>query len=174
MKIGTIASVIADGGVVALCDYDKAYLLGSGLNESTVERIIHIRGDEHNNPFVLYASNLHMVKNLLAPTISYDAWMFAEKLWPSSLVLILNMPMVPMNVKCGMKATGVCCPTDSMLRQIIALSNQPCVMVPISLSTVDLKQNMIDLRTNGSIFIPKMSPIMDARGMLRRIDSEMV
>lgn len=171
MKIGMIASVIENGGVVALCDHNQAYLLGSGLNESTVERIIHIRGTEHNNPFVLYASNLHMIKNLLAPTISYDAYIFAEKMWPSSLMLVLNMPTVPANVKCGMNATGVCCPTDATLRQIIALSNQPCVMVPVSLSIVDLNQNMIDLRTDGSIFIPKYSPIMDARGMLRRIDS---
>lgn len=168
--LGKISQVLKSGRIVATTKNETHYLIGSALSQETIEKMYQIKKKEPQNALVVFTSNLQMVKHL-APSISYEAHKLAESLWPSSLVLVLNVTGVPEIVTAGTNATGICCPTQKFLRQIISISG-PIVIMPVS-SAVASNISNVDLLTDYDIQLSKNPPIIDAREVpLRRLDSE--
>lgn len=165
-----ISQVLKVGGIAAATKDETHYLIGSALSQEAIEKMYHIKKKEPQNALVVFASNLQMVEHL-APGISHEAYKFAKALWPSSLVLVLNVTGVPEIVTAGTNATGICCPTQKFLRQIISISG-PIVIMPVP-SAAASNISDVDLLTDYDIQLSKNPPIIDAREVpLRRLDSE--
>ena len=170
VALGKISEILKSGGIVAATKKKTYYLIGSALSHETIHKMYQIKKKEPQNALVVFASNLQMVKQL-APGISYEAHKLAESLWPSSLVLILNVTGMPEIVTAGTNTTGICCPIQKFLRQIISISG-PIVIMPAPFAT-DSNISDVDLLTDYDIQLSKNPPIIDAREVpLRRLDSE--
>lgn len=168
--LGRISQVLKGGGIVATTKDETHYLIGSALSQEAIEKMYQIKKKEPQNALVVFASNLQMVERL-APSISHEAHKLAESLWPSSLVLVLPVTGVPTIVTAGTNATGICCPTQKFLRQIISISG-PIVIMPVPSEAVSNISNA-DILTDYDLQLSKNSPVVDAREVpLRRLDSE--
>ena len=168
--LGRISQILKVGGIVATTKAETYYLIGSALSQEAIEKMYQIKKKEPQNALVVFASNLQMVEQL-APNISHEAHKLAETLWPSSLVLILPVTGVPTIVTAGTNATGICCPTQKFLRQIISISG-PIVIMTVPSEAVSNIPN-VDILTDYDLQLSKNSPVIDAREVpLRRLNSE--
>lgn len=169
-ELGAVAQLVERGELVALCG-TNTYLVCSALNEESISKALKIKG-KHDNPPILYSANLTMAEKYVR-NISHEAYVTAQKFWPSSTIFILPVKKtIPSIVTCELDATAFACPTEKVLRQISCLINSPLILVLVD--PVVLKQQNYDIAVADCDlpFIRKPPIIFDGRDELRRIETE--
>lgn len=168
-ELGAVAQLVKRGELVALLG-TNTYLVCSALNEETISTAFKIKG-KRDNPLILYAANLTMANEYIR-NISHEAYVTAQKLWPSSAIFILPVKKtIPSIVTCNLDAATFACPTEKVLRQISCLINSPLVLVKIDPVALE-ELNYIAVAECDLPFVWKRPVIFDGRDDLRRVEAE--
>lgn len=168
-ELGAVAQLVERGELVALCR-TNTYLVCSALNEESISKALKIKG-KHDNPLILYSANLTMAEKYVR-NISHEAYVTAQKLWPSATIFILPVKKsIPNIVTCNLDAAAFACPTEKVLRQISCLINSPLVLIKIDPVILE-ELNYIAVAECDLPFIRKRPVIFDGRDDLRRVDAE--
>lgn len=167
-QIGTISRHIKHGELVAFRG-TNTYLVCDALNEDSVSNALQLKG-KSDNPLVVYIANLSMA-NRYVHNISHEAYTTAERVWPSTVLLILPAKkVIPNLVTRGLDSAVFLCPTEKVLRQISCLINSPLVLVKIDPVVLEQRSNDIAVADCDLPFIRKPPIIFDGRDGLVRIE----
>ena len=169
-QLGAVARLVERGELVALWG-TNTYLVCSALNEGSISKALMIKG-KRGNPLILYSANLTMAEKYVR-NISHEAYVTAQKFWPSSTIFILPVKKnIPSIVTCNLDAAAFACPTEKIIRQISCLINAPLVLVKIDPVVLEQQNNDIIVADCKLPFIRKQPIIFDGRDELRRIETE--
>lgn len=169
-ELGAVAQLIERGEMVTLRG-TNTYLVCSALNEESVSKALKIKGN-HDNPLILYLANLTMANEYIR-NISHEAYVTAQKLWPSSTIFILPVKKsIPSIVTCNLDAAAYACPTEKVLRQISCLINRPLVLVKTDPVVLEQQNYDIAVADCDLPFVGKPPIVFDGRDELRRIETE--
>jgi L-threonylcarbamoyladenylate synthase len=114
-----IASVIANGGVIAFRT-DTFYGLGADpFNRDAVQRIKQLKGREGDKPILVVISDREQVARFISElSPAFD--LLAGKFWPGPLTLIGQAaPEVPEEITAGTETVGVRLPGDDAVRTLV-------------------------------------------------------
>lgn len=168
-QLGAVARLVERGELVAFWG-TNTYLVCSALNEGSISKAFMIKG-KRDNSLILYSANLTMAEKYIR-NISHEAYITAQKFWPSSTIFILPVKKnIPSIVTCNRDATAFACPTEKVLRQISCLINSPLALVKINPVVLDQQNYDIAVADCDLPFIQKPI-IFDGRDELRRIETE--
>ena len=119
------ASIIKNGGLVAI-PTETVYGLGAdGMNERAVAKIFEAKGRPQDNPLILHICGPEQIE-LFCHHIPQAAYDLAEKFWPGPLTMVLPArDRVPKRTTGGLSTVAVRCPDCDVTRQIIHLSGVP-------------------------------------------------
>ena len=119
------ASILKDGGLVAL-PTETVYGLGAnGLDPEAVAKIFQVKGRPQDNPLILHVADPAQMDSL-CHHIPESAYRLAEKFWPGPLTMVLPArDLVPKCTTAGLPTVAVRCPDSAITRQIIALAGVP-------------------------------------------------
>lgn len=114
-----IASVIANGGVVAFRT-DTFYGLGADpFNCHAVQRVKQLKGGEGAKPILVVISDREQVGRFIAePSPVFD--LLARTFWPGPLTLIGKAaPEIPQEITAGTETIGLRLPGDDTVRMFV-------------------------------------------------------
>jgi L-threonylcarbamoyladenylate synthase len=114
-----IASVIANGGVVAFRT-DTFYGLGADpFNRDAVQRIKQLKGREEGMPILIVISDREQVgRFIFEPSPIFD--LLAKRFWPGPLTLIgTAAPEVSEGITAGTETIGLRLPGDDTVRMFV-------------------------------------------------------
>lgn len=169
-QLGAVARLVERGELVALWG-KNTYLVCSALNEESISKAFMIKG-KRDNALILYSANLTMAEKYVR-NISHEAYVTAQKFWPSSAVFILPVKkIIPSIVTCNLDAAAFACPTEKVLRQISCLINSPLVLIKVPSEALEELNYDIAAVDCDLPFIRKPPIIFDGRDELRRIETE--
>ena len=119
------ASIIKDGGLVAL-PTETVYGLGAnGLDPEAVAKIFQVKGRPQDNPLILHVADPAQMDSL-CHHIPESAYRLAEKFWPGPLTMVLPArDLIPKCTTAGLPTVAVRCPDSEITRKIIALAGVP-------------------------------------------------
>ena len=119
------ATIIRNGGLVAI-PTETVYGLGAnGLDENAVLKIFEAKGRPQDNPLILHVAEPEEMERF-CHDIPKAAYVLAEKFWPGPLTMILpRKPIVPLRTTAGLETVGVRCPDHPVTRAIIAAADAP-------------------------------------------------
>ena len=119
------ATIIKDGGLVAI-PTETVYGLGAdGLNPEAVAKIFEVKGRPQDNPLILHVADAHQI-DTLCHNVPESAYRLAEKFWPGPLTMVLPArDCVPKCTTAGLPTVAVRCPDSAITRRIIRLSGVP-------------------------------------------------
>ena len=121
----TAASIIKNGGLVAI-PTETVYGLGAnGLDPEAVAKIFIAKGRPQDNPLILHVADASEIEKL-CHSIPAAAYKLAEKFWPGPLTMVLPArDVVPQCTTAGLPTVAVRCPDNAVTREIIRLSGCP-------------------------------------------------
>lgn len=114
-----LASIIANGGVIAFRT-DTFYGLGADpFNRDAVQRIKQLKGREGDKPILVVISDREQVGRFISEqSPAFD--LLTRKFWPGPLTLIgTAAPEVPAEITAGTKTIGVRLPGDDSVRALV-------------------------------------------------------
>lgn len=114
-----IASVIANGGVIAFRT-DTFYGLGADpFNRHAVQKIKQLKGGEGDKPVLVVISDREQVGRFISqPSPAFD--LLAKTFWPGPLTIIGKAaPEVPEEISAGTESIGVRLPGDDTVRMFV-------------------------------------------------------
>ena len=119
------ASILKNGGLVAI-PTETVYGLGAdGLNPEAVKKIFEVKGRPQDNPLILHVADAAELDKL-CHSIPESAYRLAEKFWPGPLTMVLPArDIVPASTRAGLPTVAVRCPDCAITRDIIRLSGVP-------------------------------------------------
>lgn len=124
-QIEAAASILRNGGLLAI-PTETVYGLGAnGLNEAAVQGIFAAKGRPQDNPLILHIPSADWLERYCAdvPEIAYR---LAEAFWPGPLTMILRKrDIVPLCTTGGLETVGMRCPDQAVTRAIIASAGVP-------------------------------------------------
>lgn len=169
-QLGMISQLIEQGELVALVGADT-YLICSALNEGSISKAFGIKG-KHDTPLIVFTANLTMANEYIR-NISHEAYVTAQKLWPSSTVFILPVKKtIPSIVTCDLDAAAFTCPTEKTIRQISCLINAPLILVKIDPVLLGQQIDNLAVVDCDLPFLRKPPIIFDGRDGLRRVETD--
>ena len=121
----TAATIIKNGGLVAL-PTETVYGLGAnGLDEEAVAKIFIAKGRPQDNPLILHISEAAEMEHI-CHSIPKAAYLLAEKFWPGPLTMVLPAKdCVPLSTRANLPSVAVRCPDCAITREIIRLAGVP-------------------------------------------------
>ena len=121
----TAATIIKDGGLVAI-PTETVYGLGAnGLDPEAVAKIFKAKGRPQDNPLILHVADAAEIEKF-CHSIPESAYRLAEKFWPGPLTIVLPArESVPKCTTAGLPTVAVRCPDNAVTREIIRLSGCP-------------------------------------------------
>jgi len=128
------ASLIKEGGLVAI-PTETVYGLGAnGLNPSAVAKIFVAKGRPQDNPLILHVAAPADIEKF-CHSIPPAAWLLAEQFWPGPLTMVLPArDCVPKCTTAGLPTVAVRCPDNAVTRRIIQLAGVPVAAPSANLS----------------------------------------
>ena len=119
------ASIIRQGGLVAV-PTETVYGLGAnGLDPEAVKKIFEAKGRPQDNPLILHISQASEMTRY-CHSIPDAAWALAEAFWPGPLTMVLPaLDSVPLSTRAGLPTVAVRCPDCAITREIIRLAGVP-------------------------------------------------
>ena len=118
--ITTVASVLKDGGVVAIPTETVYGLAGNALKGECVKKIYEAKGRPSDNPLIVHISDISQWAPLVK-AIPESAMALAEKFWPGPLTIILpKSDIIPDEICGGLSTVAVRMPSDEIARSIIS------------------------------------------------------
>jgi len=129
------ASLLADGGLVAIPTETVYGLAANALDADAVERIFTAKGRPATNPLIVHVSDTRMARSLAG------AWPTAAEritaaLWPGPVTVIVPRgPSVPDAVTAGGPTVAVRCPEHRLARRLIEKAGLPLAAPSANRST---------------------------------------
>ena len=119
------ASILRNGGLVAI-PTETVYGLGAnGLNPEAVAKIFQAKGRPQDNPLILHICGPEQIE-LFCHHIPQAAYTLAERFWPGPLTMVLPArSIVPKCTTAGLSTVAVRCPDSHVTREIIRLAGVP-------------------------------------------------
>lgn len=110
------------GGQIGVIPTDTIYgLVGSALNENTVERIYQVRKRDRNKPLVILISDVKNLKDF-GVVLTDEQRKFLKRSWPGEVSVILPTTAQFDYLSCGTKGLAFRLPKDHRkLRQLLQL-----------------------------------------------------
>jgi L-threonylcarbamoyladenylate synthase len=123
--IDEAAAILRGGGLVAFAT-ETVYGLGAdATNPEAVARIFAVKGRPSNNPLIVHASDLVMVKSYVADWPATAATL-ARQFWPGPLTLVLpRFRSIPDLVTAGRDTVAIRIPAPLAARELIAATGRP-------------------------------------------------
>ena len=123
--IAKVASILRDGGVVAIPTETVYGLAGNALKGECVKKIYEAKGRPSDNPLIVHISDIsHWAP--LVKAIPESALALAEKFWPGPLTIILpKSDIIPNEISGGLDTVAVRMPSDEIARAIISQCGFP-------------------------------------------------
>ena len=123
--ITKVASILKDGGVVAIPTETVYGLAGNALKGECVKKIYEAKGRPSDNPLIVHISDISQ----WAPLVKFipeTALALAEKFWPGPLTIILpKSDIIPKEISGGLDTVAVRMPSDKIARGIISKCGFP-------------------------------------------------
>ena len=123
--ITKVASILKDGGVVAIPTETVYGLAGNALKGECVKKIYEAKGRPSDNPLIVHISDISQ----WAPLVKFipeTALALAEKFWPGPLTIILpKSDIIPKEISGGLDTVAVRMPSDEIARAIISKCGFP-------------------------------------------------
>ena len=123
--ITKVASILKDGGVVAIPTETVYGLAGNALKGECVKKIYEAKGRPSDNPLIVHISDISQ----WAPLVKFipeTALALAEKFWPGPLTIILpKSDIIPPEISGGLDTVAVRMPSDKIARAIISACGFP-------------------------------------------------
>ena len=118
--IAEVASILKDGGVVAIPTETVYGLAGNALKGECVKKIYEAKGRPSDNPLIVHISDISQWAPLVRE-IPEAAIALAEKFWPGPLTIILpKSAIIPKEISGGLDTVAVRMPSDEIARAIIS------------------------------------------------------
>ena len=118
--IAEVASILKDGGVVAIPTETVYGLAGNALKGECVKKIYEAKGRPSDNPLIVHISDISQWAPLVRE-IPETAIALAEKFWPGPLTIILpKSDIIPAEISGGLDTVAVRMPSDEIARAIIS------------------------------------------------------
>lgn len=118
--IAEVASILKDGGVVAIPTETVYGLAGNALKGECVKKIYEAKGRPSDNPLIVHISDISQWASLVRE-IPETAIALAEKFWPGPLTIILpKSDIIPAEISGGLDTVAVRMPSDEIARAIIS------------------------------------------------------
>ena len=118
--IAKVASILKDGGVVAIPTETVYGLAGNALKGECVKKIYEAKGRPSDNPLIVHISDISQWAPLVK-AIPESAMALAEKFWPGPLTIILpKSDIIPTEISGGLDTVAVRMPSDEIARAIIS------------------------------------------------------
>ena len=118
--IAKVASILKDGGVVAIPTETVYGLAGNALKGECVKKIYEAKGRPSDNPLIVHISDISQWAPLVTH-IPESAMALAEKFWPGPLTIILpKSDIIPKEISGGLDTVAVRMPSDEIARAIIS------------------------------------------------------
>lgn len=124
-QIEAAASILRQGGLLAV-PTETVYGLGAdGLNEAAVAGIFEAKGRPQDNPLILHVPSADWLERYCTD-VPEAACRLAEAFWPGPLTMILRKrELVPNRTTGGLDTVGMRCPDQAVTRAIIAAAGVP-------------------------------------------------
>ena len=123
--IAEVASILKDGGVVAIPTETVYGLAGNALKGECVKKIYKAKGRPSDNPLIVHISDISQWAPLVRE-IPETAIALAEKFWPGPLTIILpKSDIIPAEIIGGLDTVAVRMPSDEIARAIISACGFP-------------------------------------------------
>lgn len=116
------ASILCQGGVVAMPTETVYGLAADALQPSAVDKIFAAKGRPNDNPLIVHISDMDMIFQVVMdfPDLAKQC---AAVFWPGPLTLICpKHPHVPQNVTAGLATVAVRMPAHPLAQALIALT----------------------------------------------------
>ena len=124
-EISAAATIIKDGGIVAVPTETVYGLAANGLNNQAVERIFAVKGRPENKPLSLMVEGASAI-DLLCENVPAAAFALAECYWPGPLTIVLKAkPGIPEAVRAGGNTVGLRCPKHPKTLELLKETNLP-------------------------------------------------
>lgn len=123
--ITEVASILKNGGVVAIPTETVYGLAGNALRGECVKKIYEAKGRPSDNPLIVHISDISQWAPLVTH-IPESASALAEKFWPGPLTIILpKSDIIPKEISGGLDTVAVRMPSDEIARAIISSCGFP-------------------------------------------------
>ena len=123
--IAEVATILKDGGVVAIPTETVYGLAGNALKGECVKKIYEAKGRPSDNPLIVHISDISHWEPLVTH-IPESAIALAEKFWPGPLTIILpKSDIIPVEISGGLDTVAVRMPSDEIARAIISQCGFP-------------------------------------------------
>lgn len=119
--IKTAATLIKQGGVVAMPTETVYGLAADALNGESVEKIFKAKGRPMDNPLIVHISEIEDIKRFnLVSQFSDKAQALANKFWPGPLTIIMKKSdVIPEQVSAGLDTVAIRLPSHKTARELI-------------------------------------------------------
>ncbi len=123
--ITKVASILRDGGTVAIPTETVYGLAGNALKGECVKKIYEAKGRPSDNPLIVHISDISQWAPLVKD-IPESAMALAERFWPGPLTIILpKSELIPEEISGGLNTVAVRMPSDEIARAIISQCGFP-------------------------------------------------
>lgn len=178
--IAEAATILAQGGLVAIPTETVYGLAADAFNGEAVEKIFKAKGRPQDNPLIVHIEKMERLKDLWSD-VPEKALKLADAFWPGPLTMIMTKTdKVPKEVSCGLNTVGVRFPEHPIARKVIEMADTPLAAPSANLSGkpsptnfAHVKQDMygrIDaILEGGDCFVGVESTVVDITGDVARV-----
>ena len=132
-EIQTAAELIKQGGLVAFPTETVYGLGGDGTNPDAAMKIYAAKGRPSDNPLIIHISSPADAEKYTYTNETY--YRLADKFMPGPLTVVMRAkPSIPSQTRGGLDTVAVRCPSNSVARMLIALSDCPIAAPSANLS----------------------------------------
>lgn len=119
--IRTAASLIKDGGVVAMPTETVYGLAADALNKEAVKKIFAAKGRPSDNPLIVHIAHIDDIERFsLVKEFPKKARALAEKFWPGPLTMIMKKSdVIPDEISAGLDTVAIRLPSHTVARVLI-------------------------------------------------------
>ncbi|MCL2637268.1 MAG: L-threonylcarbamoyladenylate synthase [Oscillospiraceae bacterium] len=124
--IAEAASLLTNGEIVAIPTETVYGLAANALNPAAIEKIFVAKGRPRDNPLIVHASDLEMVRGL-GLEIHELAARLAERFWAGALTMVLRRvaDIIPSEISCGLNTVAVRVPAHPVALELIKACGFP-------------------------------------------------
>ena len=134
-NIAEAASAIRSGRLVVMPTETVYGLAADALNRDAVLDVFAAKGRPSDNPLIVHLAETTWLSKV-ARDIPEVAYKLANRFWPGPLTLVLlKLPIVPMEVSAGLDTVAVRVPAHSVARRLILEAGTPVAAPSANLFT---------------------------------------
>lgn len=134
-NLDELASIIKNGGLVAIPTETVYGLAANGLDGSAVRKIFEAKNRPMDNPLILHIADIDQVEELVS-NFKQEYKEILENIWPGPLTAIFKKSeIVPDEISAGLDSVAIRMPDKDVTRELIRLVGRPLAAPSANLST---------------------------------------